>query len=92
MFYVISYDIRDDRRRARLARALLDFGGVRVQYSVFECWLKPRLLGELRVRVAGLVDEEEDSVRFYRLCQSCVDEVEIVGAGYVLEDVDLYIV
>ena len=34
MLTVVSYDVRDDRRRTRLAHALKDFGE-RVQYSVF---------------------------------------------------------
>ena len=36
MFYVVSYDISDDRRRLNLVKTLLDFGAM-VQYSVFEC-------------------------------------------------------
>ena len=38
MFYVISYDIPDDRRRGQLAKVLKGFG-TRVQYSVFEAHL-----------------------------------------------------
>jgi CRISPR-associated protein Cas2 len=43
MFYLVSYDIPDDRRRTRLAKLLKDYGG-RVQYSVFECLLNQELL------------------------------------------------
>ena len=35
MFYVICYDIPDNRRRNQLAKELKGFG-TRVQYSVFE--------------------------------------------------------
>jgi CRISPR-associated protein Cas2 len=38
MFYVVSYDIPEDRKRDRASKTLLDFGA-RVQYSVFECIL-----------------------------------------------------
>ena len=38
VFYVISYDIPDDRRRNQLAKVLKGFG-TRVQYSVFEAHL-----------------------------------------------------
>jgi CRISPR-associated protein Cas2 len=38
MFYVVSYDIPEDRKRDRVSKTLLDFGA-RVQYSVFECIL-----------------------------------------------------
>lgn len=49
MFYLISYDIPDDRRRVRVAKTLKDYGD-RVQYSVFECILAGPLLGELMVK------------------------------------------
>jgi len=35
MFYVISYDVSDDKKRRKLAKYLESYG-VRVQYSVFE--------------------------------------------------------
>lgn len=38
MLVVVSYDVREDRRRTRLAHTLKDFGE-RVQLSVFECRL-----------------------------------------------------
>jgi len=45
MLIVVSYDIPDDRRRLQLSKALKDFGK-RVQWSVFECHLDDRQLGE----------------------------------------------
>jgi CRISPR-associated protein Cas2 len=67
MLTIISYDIVDDRRRARLAKALKDFG-VRVQYSVFECRLEVSQLEILDRRVRRVVDDSKDSVRIYRVC------------------------
>ena len=43
MFYLVSYDIPDTKRRTKLAKTLEDFGD-RVQYSVFECILDGVLL------------------------------------------------
>jgi CRISPR-associated endonuclease Cas1 len=65
--------------------------GERVQYSVFECRLKEDQLALLRSRVAKLVDPEEDSVRFYRLCAECVRHIEIQGLGVVKEDPEIYL-
>lgn len=45
MFYLVSYDIPETRRRTKLAKILEDFGD-RVQYSVFECILDEKLLGK----------------------------------------------
>jgi CRISPR/Cas system endoribonuclease Cas6 (RAMP superfamily) len=37
MFYCICYDIKDDRRRIRVAKALADFGE-RVQLGLSRTW------------------------------------------------------
>ena len=85
MFYVISYDIPDDRRRNQLAKELKGFG-VRVQYSVFEAHLNRREYQELKHAVARVIDPSEDSVRYYRLCGACADRVEVPAIGEVTPD------
>ena len=50
MQYVICYDIADDRRRNRVATALLDFGQ-RVQESVFVAHLDEELAARMKERV-----------------------------------------
>ena len=50
MRYLVCYDIADDRRRDRLAGALLDFGP-RLQESVFLLDLDEELLVRLKERV-----------------------------------------
>lgn len=91
MLIVVSYDIPSDRRRTKLANALKDFGQ-RVQYSVFECRLDAEELDLLRRRLLRLVDNSEDSLRFYVLCGACVERVEVHGEGEVVENPDVYIV
>jgi len=78
MFYVISYDIPDDRRRLKVAH-LLEGYGERVQKSVFEAHLDERGYADLRKRLARLMKAEEDNVRFYRLCADCRLTVEAIG-------------
>ena len=85
MFYVISYDIPDDRRRNQLAKTLKGFG-TRVQYSVFEAHLNRREYQELKRAVERIIDPSEDSVRYYRLCGACVDRVEVPAIGDVTQD------
>jgi CRISPR-associated protein Cas2 len=87
---VVSYDVPDDRRRTRLAHALKDFGE-RVQLSVFECLLEAEELERLRGRVLREIDAEEDSVRIYRLCESCREKVKILGRGERTEDPEVYV-
>lgn len=69
-FWLICYDISDPKRLYRVAKALKPFG-VRVQKSVFECWLTSAGLKTLLERMDEIIDPEIDSVRCYPLCESC---------------------
>ncbi len=90
MFYLVSYDIPDDRRRTRLAKTIKDFGD-RVQYSVFECNLEGNLLDQMIHRIEKIVDLKEDSVRIYALCGACERVIRIIGTGEVTRDQEVYI-
>lgn len=85
--YIISYDIADNRTRLKVAHRLEGYGE-RVQYSVFEVWLTERELEALRPRLAAAV-EQEGSIRIYRLCAACRQEVEILGKGRLTEEMGL---
>ena len=85
MFYVISYDIPDDRRRNQLAKVLKGFG-TRVQYSVFEAHLNRRQFDALKQAVARLLEPSEDSVRYYALCSACVARAEVPAVGDLTSD------
>jgi CRISPR-associated endonuclease Cas2 len=37
LFIVIAYDIVSDKRRKNVVKMLKDYGGQRMNYSVFEC-------------------------------------------------------
>ena len=89
MFYVVSYDISDDRKRNKVAKILFDFGK-RVQYSVFECILEDdhfkKMVGRLKRAVS-----QEDSVRIYPLCMKCKSSAITMGGGDITEDESVYI-
>ena len=87
---VVSYDIPDDRRRAKVKRTLEGYGS-RVQYSVFECDLRPADLDELQARLRQLIRPDQDDIRFYPLCDSCVRKVVMLGKARPHRQVD-YIV
>ena len=80
MLILVSYDIPNDRRRVKIAKALEDFGD-RVQYSVFECDLEQEHFERLRRRLEKLVEKDDDNVRFYLLCASCKARIEFLGRG-----------
>ena len=79
MFIVISFDIKDDKRRSRIFKTLKNFGQW-MQYSVFECELSKVDVVRLKDRLDHLIDaSEDDSVRFYFLCENCKRQIERVG-------------
>jgi CRISPR-associated protein Cas2 len=80
MFILISYDIPDNKRRTKIAKILEDYGD-RVQYSVFECEISARHLKQLLKELGAGLNEAEDSLRVYRLCQNCVATIEVHGQG-----------
>jgi len=77
-FVVVSYDIPKDQRRNRVCKLLKDYGE-RVQYSVFECLVRPEELKRLKERLKPLLEPTEDDVRFYRLCENCRPKALIWG-------------
>lgn len=92
IFYIVTYDIPDDRRRTRVAKILEDYGD-RVQYSVFELLLDgPQRLASLRRRLLKTINPEADSVRIYFLCASCRPRAEIMGLGIPTENPHAYVV
>jgi CRISPR-associated protein Cas2 len=84
--YVITYDVTDDRRRLKVARAL-EGHGERVQYSVFECQLTGKQFEALWKELRQLTDAQEDSLRAYRLCPVCAGWVKTAGQAVWVKDV-----
>ena len=91
MFYAISYDIPDDKRRLKIAKTLKDYGE-RVHLSVFEARIETDQLKRLKERIGRIINQEEDSVRIYSLCAACSEKIEIIGAGKVVQDPDVIII
>jgi len=91
MFIVISYDVPDDKRRLKMAKLLLDYGGKRVQKSVFECYILPRNLERLQERIRKIYHEQEDSVRFYLLCEGCRAKALYLGVAKPIDEPGLII-
>jgi CRISPR-associated protein Cas2 len=91
MHTVIAYDVADDARRQRVMRALEDMGD-RVQRSVFEAVLTAEQLSALRERILPLIDPQEDSVRFYPLCQACKDRMDVLGVQRTVGDEEAFII
>jgi CRISPR-associated protein Cas2 len=84
MYILVTYDVSTTtaagRKRLRqVAKACLDFGQ-RVQNSVFELLVDWSEWTECKGRLVGLIDPEQDSLRFYYLGKNWKQKVEHVGA------------
>jgi len=77
---VVAYDITDDKRRNKIAKCLEGYG-VRVNYSVFECVLKPARFKQMKASLEKLLDSDEDTIRIYQLCKECIKKVSVMGDG-----------
>jgi CRISPR-associated protein Cas2 len=81
MFYLICYDVVNDRRRDRVSR-LFEAYGLRIQKSVFECVLTPDQYASLqkRLQTKRYLNPEEDQIRFYPIAPRHRKLVLILGA------------
>ena len=59
--YVVSYDIREQKRLCRVHRAMMGFGQP-VHYSVFRCDLTPRGQVEMIAVLTELIQPDEDRI------------------------------
>ena len=93
MLVLITYDVStqspDGKRRLRkVAKQCVNYG-VRVQNSVFECVLDAAQCAKVKSQLSKIINEEEDSLRFYYLGNNYKAKVEHIGAkqSFSVEDV-----
>ena len=88
MLVLITYDVSTEdaagRKRLRqIAKECVNYGQ-RVQNSVFECLLDAAQCRQLQQKLLKLMDQKQDSIRFYYLGNQYQTKVEHFGvnAGY----------
>ena len=84
MMTLVSYDVSTvdaaGRKRLRkVAKECVNYGQ-RVQNSVFEVDVDYGTFLKLKDRLMKIIDEEQDSLRFYYLCNNWKRRVEHIGA------------
>lgn len=88
---LVSYDISNDRLRAKFSKFLKRFG-YRLQYSLFEIKNSARILALIKIEITDKFSKrfsETDSVIIFELSSSC----KITKFGYANhEDEDLIII
>ncbi len=78
----VLYDIGDDRRRAKAAKACKRLGLYRVQKSVFLGTLAGNELDELVVLLEPLVDPARDSLYAFPMCRPDFAKVVLLGQAF----------
>lgn len=73
-FVVVAYDIADEKRRNRVVK-ILEAGGIRINYSVFECFLTESRLAKLQEQIADVIEKQSDTVVYYLLCVNCYTKI-----------------
>ncbi len=73
MMLLITYDVSTEtkegrRRLRRVAKVCLNYGQ-RVQKSVFECQVNIMEMTRLKEQLLCEIDEEQDSLRIYRIIE-----------------------
>ena len=75
---LVSYDIPSNKRRRKVAKALLRFGR-RVQYSVFLIDRPTTVLPAILSALRPLLDPTQDDVRIHPICATCESKQELLG-------------
>ncbi|EST51952.1 CRISPR-associated protein Cas2 [Brevibacillus panacihumi W25] len=90
MLVLITYDVSTTRgegqRRLRRVAKICQNYGQRVQNSVFECVVDSTQFAILKLKLLEVIDQQQDSLRFYQLGNNYKNKVEHVGAK---ESIDL---
>lgn len=78
MLVVVSYDITNNKRRSKVCNELKNYGE-HVQYSVIDCEISRVQFRKLQSDLYRIIDKRQDSIRYYFLCQKCIDKIIIQG-------------
>lgn len=93
MLILVTYDVvtktAAGRKRLRKVAKQCENYGVRVQNSVFECVVDAAQFKQLKLTLIDLINENEDSLRFYQLGNNYQTKVEHIGVkeAIAVEDV-----
>ncbi len=80
---LVCYDVNTvdatGRRRLRKVAKVCEGHGQRVQYSVFECTLTEAIIETFQAKLLDIMDDRQDSLRFYRLIGDRAQIVAVFG-------------
>lgn len=91
MLVLVTYDVVDNRRRAKLATFLEGYGR-RVQKSVFECFMGLGEMQKLQGQILKRISLPEDNVRLYWISADALPRSLTMGSPMPVEPPKVYII
>ncbi len=76
------YDIVEDKPRRKISDKAIELGLQRVQKSVFLGNVEENVADELLIFSEDWIDEEEDSVYMFPMCQEDFKKIELLGQAF----------
>jgi len=70
-------DVTDNKNRTKLHKLLKGYG-LPIQYSVFECQLNKTQFDKLYKESQKFIQEENDSIVYYCLCENCQKRISAI--------------
>lgn len=78
----VIYDIVDTKKRTKVAKACKNIGLYRVQKSVFLGNLNKNEIDEIAIKCSDIIDEDEDSVYIFPMCDDDFKKVKLLGQAF----------
>lgn len=78
----VVYDIVEDKKRTKIAKACKNKGLYRVQKSVFLGTLNGNQLDELKIMCEDAIDADIDSVYIFPMCEDDFKKVKLLGQAF----------
>jgi CRISPR-associated protein Cas2 len=91
MLTLVAYDVSDPKRLRSVARVCEDYG-VRVQYSIFECYLEEAEFQDFWLKLLCEIDDQEDRLVAYKIDARSAKETQTAGYMVCSERVLCYLV
>ena len=89
MLVLVTYDVQitsqNGAKRLRKVAKICQNYGQRVQNSVFECIVDATEYATLKMKLKEVIDEEKDSLRFYKLGNNYKTKIEHIGTKETID-------
>lgn len=82
MLVWVIYDIVETKKRNSIAKSCKGYGLYRVQKSVFLGDLNRNEIDELSLRCKDIIDEDEDAVYIFPMCDDDFKKVRLLGQAF----------